>query len=1111
MLCDTKAAISLSMVWSCLHLFFQGQRTPSVSTTATSKSADLAYPFFNFWCQVGGAVGALGGVFAQSLQLESSVHGGMTATGSSVLFFMIGAGTLAIPCFALPAFDVLEMEAAAQTNAMGGNAGATPLTARAPNISSSSTRSANVLPGTGGPGASSSGHQPLQTSARLRSVVHSPIPEHARFSSDSRDENMEDELFSLPPHDRKQYTSLVAGGRDSKTVLCGAEDEGEASAAFGLRRKRSDSRDSRHDSDDDECTNLIRNLEHGDSPAITGGRSARGSQAFPASARSTTTQQQQQQNHLNGHHQYLHAQNKQGGGGLFTAACAKVAISRKAARASLVSVVGQMFDGLRIIATQKYVFLIFIASCNHLAIRTLLELQGTLLVAYVYPYPSDTGFSLWGPNPKHATDQRTGLISAMLLLNGVLNAAVSFYGTEVVIRKFGVQRVLLLTPLLCFVALGIFSMAYSRAEQHSYLQLKTQHGKDVTFYRPRISWNDRTPASDVVTSQGITRLQSCTGLDSSTGSRVPDVRGKVVSFEWKHPETGSFAGFLNSIPCRDVLRRSSSTSLFSGTRRGESAEVIETFSTDMPDHRHRLDRGGTLTENRLQCEQACLDHFPNCNGWSVSSTKSRSASDSGVNQNSSRCTLFLVHYDEEEVEKLAATSAQERLCRIFDYPHSGAAAVRAPSEEFHLIRPKCSFYETVQQAGRAGAIAVILVNPLLRKRVEELAAPAELEANENFLPPTLFVGEKEYRQYLMKFERPELLGGPNGARKTLELHKTAATGGSFHYYALFLFCSFCAVLCNIAVFSFNNPLVEVLYLQTSKTAKVKAKSWISAFGSNFIRGIANRVNATCNVPIFNPLWSMGFAVVWTGAWLYGVREAGTLHEERKLRGPRTPMDTQRRPSNVNHNMGGAPSESVGDPAAVGQSGRGVGNRSTTPMTANNLQEEPGNRGRAGAPNGAVNQHPNARAGGQLQMRTVHHPSQAFSAPGPSSADAPRRNMSHPTGAYPHQYGSGSSPADATNDGWPEYGGGAPGHRSAPVPPPLLPPNARAYQGSPNYYMMMGSPTIELSENSATPNAATGAAYTPQREAGAEQGSPAGSPEDQLGAGGPSQQLNFDRS
>ena len=66
-------------------------------------------------------------------------------------------------------------------------------------------------------------------------------------------------------------------------------------------------------------------------------------------------------------------------------------------------------------------------------------------------------------------------------------------------------------------------------------------------------------------------------------------------------------------------------------------------------------------------------------------------------------------------------------------------------------------------------------------------------------------------------------------------------------------------------------------MQTSKRVKLKAKSWIGAFGSNAMRAVGNRVNTGFNTPWFNPQASIVFTLCWAAMWFSQVLEMGRLH------------------------------------------------------------------------------------------------------------------------------------------------------------------------------------------------------------------------------------------
>jgi hypothetical protein len=194
---ETKASVTMAMIWSCVHLFFRnpakaGAPAPNpagdnkvapcesgnsrdqnlIGNVTSPRNADhhqqvqltgpppppanpgakaeKVYPFLNFWCQVGAAVGSALGILSKSLQLpfhsgggtgggheshSQDFHDGSTSssqhssehhpdtvhadaahnmehtsivTGTTILFFLVAFGTGAIPYFAGKAFAILE-------------------------------------------------------------------------------------------------------------------------------------------------------------------------------------------------------------------------------------------------------------------------------------------------------------------------------------------------------------------------------------------------------------------------------------------------------------------------------------------------------------------------------------------------------------------------------------------------------------------------------------------------------------------------------------------------------------------------------------------------------------------------------------------------------------------------------------------------------------------------------------------------------------------------------------------------------------------------------------------------------------------------------------------
>eukprot|EP00392_Amoebophrya_sp_AT5.2_P002729 g2734.t1 len=558
---------------------------------------------------------------------------------------------------------------------------------------------------------------------------------------------------------------------------------------------------------------------------------------------------------------------------------------------------------------------------GHLAIRTLLELQGSVLVSYVHQYPEDDGLTLKGPNPKRVADDRM-----MLLVNGVLSAAVSFYGTSALVSEWGLAKVLRINPLVCFAMMGLFCCATLGAETQGYL---TVNGSFV-ISRPQIEWNDWVALGE-------------------DGGRGPSPEGGQDDHDAYYSKAIADAAALAVEPPRGHELVADGIIHVQGCGK----DIVQTLF-------HVADSAGAA---------------PGTGGRTAArSTSIAAAGDDAVRLRNLQA-LIKDHKGCEAVRRKHLVSGTD----VDDRTHF-----------FYEMRPKCSFREMVYDAERAGAAGVILVNPGTRRRVEKLAAASGDPRFPTPTLLTLFVSEADYEKNLKAYEvnpnsggvddmalndpasirafgnendrgekfqpnvgpRADVLtsdylrqleqqsvptgafvqvgdsqnshpdtttrrglaeeaqenfsrvAGGGGADMTLSFPRSSVSGGSetrtgtvhssfasspspggggtstpwLSYFALFIVCSTCSILMNVVVFAINNPMVEVLYLKTSKVAKVKAKSWISAFGSNILRALGNRVNSAANTPIFDPFGSICFSSVWFVAWFAAVAEVGALHK-----------------------------------------------------------------------------------------------------------------------------------------------------------------------------------------------------------------------------------------
>ncbi|CAD7941352.1 unnamed protein product [Amoebophrya sp. A25] len=1126
-LIDTKAGICLSMVWSCVHLLFKGSASsssgtrntgtpqgpsnstvsrsrgenhgaitpaatsPSIgatnagfpataggtTTTSSTSGAEFVYPYLNFWCQIGGCLGAVGGVLTKTLQVpiggaSASTH---IITGSTVLYFFIAIGTLAVPRFALPAFRLLEEE--------------------------NETDQLIVARSDAGPETTSAPHRE-RGELKPQSGFSSTTSEGDDFIRRSRADEFE---YDQDDRELHHMTAAGSGFRDRarmfpSTVTKGAdpymEDDREALISAQERMERG------------QLYKTSSNIK------FDGETSRRGGAA---------------------------PQLRRRGSSLL------VGETKKTMRQACMDTLHRSTEGLRVLLTTRYVFLIWICSSGHLAIRTLLELQGSVLVSYVYQYPPDDGFNLRGPNPKRVADDRTRLISAMLLLNGVLSAAVSLFGTSELVRSYGLGRVLRANPICCFIMMGVFCCAALGGERQGYL---TVNDGSYVLTRPQVSWNDDATMGDAVairnskhqgaaaalganigvdelSADGILHVQACTTHVSDL-RQVLQGRNLVVAFSWRGTSTGATddpsAGSatrsgpndeeqsfervfqLREVQCSgggrevaealariqmlyprssgdlsakfqalsnrnadfwDRLRQLEALMRAQGiVDNAENAERRKALAGDVSHELHlktpevldTIEMPYAAREMLSRCRSACASRFPACNYVSLSSPGVRLCElfhlpDSGDDGNSEDAALssnpqmdetsatggsqeaqlraafwqLLTEWDAceamkrenflspnnpmRDVESFLEASSSPRststafgprettsLTSVTSYTEqelerdqdaqtqmSHLERPGSSSSRFFAMKPKCGFLEMVLDAESAGAAAVVLVNPGKRRRVERLrgdvnaVTPTNAPENRQRVPQilTLFVSERDYNnnfrsheidvdagvrrrltdrsrkflsdhdsrsdvltygshahseataslsaasfsflQFGQERDRTEYDAAarelvdkkpsrherdredrefhhdtfieqdgvspmtPFGSSSTrIHIHRTRGTAGGssmFSHLALFLLVSICSILTNVVVFAINNPMVEVLYLQTSRVAKVKAKSWISAFGSNLIRALANRVNSAANTPLFDPIASLFFSSVWFAAWFGTVLEIGGMHRQ----------------------------------------------------------------------------------------------------------------------------------------------------------------------------------------------------------------------------------------
>lgn len=796
---DTKASIALSMVWSCVHLYFRGAKSVQGGPATT---ADKVYPYLNFWMQVGASLGALCGTISHTLQFPVGMLflGGSSSstsslgpsgrgqehqhhadsaiiTGSSMLYFVIGIGTLVIPFFTGPAFEVLEAEHVAS-----------------PKLKTDR-------------GASTPEHHSTSSQPGALSSTPSPKPTLERAARESRPSD-EFNTYIPSPNDEpaeEQEMQDVAGGSSS---YAGAGDHyGAGETAETVARKRSNtSRSTESDGvvsagEDDGLLSRGSELEKG-----TSSKRAR----FPDPPSDSSA-----------------------------------AFRKKSLLSALRNTGKNMFEGLHIILTQQYVFLIFIVASSHLALRAFFELQGSILTSYVYQYPADNGLDLKGPNPKNTADERTALFSKVLLCNGILSGLVSLLATTELIERLGHSTVLRVNPVTYLGAVSLVCFAFFFGERHGYVVVNEQ----FVITRPWVEWNDDVDLlaggssgeiengngntidasivgesagvsvvnEDTLLADGIVHLQGCAAEYGAKEQRL--MRGQVVAFTWTDPLDGEIANFfqLREMNCAraeaelKTLKTVLSDKNFAGDatdkdlvvrnekfRRALGEEVVRGSARTLMDEAKFISgvyEGGVAgsdapsvgfpeqltsfgvsgaddAERLMMCRAVCAGEFPRCNfvsleggmcrAWHAHTVASSSSPHTGENISAQSGGLAdyrdygggggddgdprVVRSAQHFERFLAQMLSEVRSCRALGVTSSSSSSssrsggqteeVSQRGRRWFRMLPKCGFSDMVSDAVSAGARAVILVNPAKRRRVERIARASG--------PLTVFVEHREF-------------------------------------------------------------------------------------------------------------------------------------------------------------------------------------------------------------------------------------------------------------------------------------------------------------------------------------------------------------------------------
>jgi hypothetical protein len=191
--------------------------------------------------------------------------------------------------------------------------------------------------------------------------------------------------------------------------------------------------------------------------------------------------------------------------------------------------------------------------------------------------------------------------------------------------------------------------------------------------------------------------------------------------------------------------------------------------------------------------------------------------------------------------------------------------------------------------------------PVSPHGLDSESAAEKLKMKDRLEILTVFIQNKDFMKNIMKFTvSPDQNGqfdeqsrrilysasesynpnsDPSNSPKTLNFILHPGQASHLTFFWLFVLVCLCSINVNIVIFAVNTPCTECLYVQTSKTIKLKAKSWIGAFGSNIVRAVGNFVNTTFNMPWFSPVSTFWFTLGWGALWFSSVFRMGGFYKK----------------------------------------------------------------------------------------------------------------------------------------------------------------------------------------------------------------------------------------
>ncbi|CAD7937086.1 unnamed protein product [Amoebophrya sp. A25] len=831
---ETRSVILNGMVMSFLQLYMG----------ATNKTFSVAvFAFMNFWQQIGIMTFLFGGSISRYMSID--VGDGAAISGSVVLTIGIAVFTFLIAELSVPAYDALEMlklreEAENPDLPPEARAGGLQSQAKTATYSygAAGSQTSTLIPGSARgtvsnmPGlnrdmnaADAEPAAALQPFGAGRTIAGSSSARmsysaRARGASFER-EQQTNSLYGglVQNHSQGAYGPLPTDGMEANKD--DAVNTGELGAA-GDRLEQ--------DGGGVDGNNFGNRLNHHDSSSET-------KRDEPVSAMDRVSSQ------LSSLHAYIVKMGLSSGASLDKETLAggdvhKTTLTTKSKFWSALKQQGySSVEGLLLLLSHSYVFLLFIVSYSNLPIRQMIDIQLAVILAHIYPCPPDGGDSLSGPSCSHMKDEKLTLMTACGLFAGALNAVVNVVCTQQLVKKLGVKFTLVLNPLLALLTLFVFVFSEGCSMHHSWVQVNDS--AHFSYTESFVPWNDRASAKDGAVNR-LTEISKRGGVVEFAPGGVNSYNGRVVAYEWaKHLEPQQVFAPVGPPPKGPQQVGQKEAGAAGDQKDGKDfLPLVDAEGRANYEILTHLQQDAT---NLNGCAQLCSKHYHDCEYLTF-------------NTASGKCTMF------------GKTRLSDRAKAV--HQPLDQAVWAGTGQGYYTIGSPRTFEQVAAEVQRGGGGALVIVMNRSVNQVKESQKPdgTPTAEAESLTILTAIIPTRSWSD--------ELAHGKN--LESMERMRGNTWGLSA--FQRYIFIAIFWMLWSAVHFSVCNPTIALLTLRTTAKVKVKAKSWSNSFGNNLMKMLGNRGNNIFNVPLFMAVPSLIGGCSWILFWLVCAMVLGSMYQ-----------------------------------------------------------------------------------------------------------------------------------------------------------------------------------------------------------------------------------------